>query len=470
MIMEKIYCPNCGHEIAKNTQFCGNCGYNVEKYLKKLGDHPEKEEQTDEIQRPDNVQEPVRRTPKPEPKKPMSQQAKISWFVGLVVVVLLFGGYMFGKSYYSADKQLDRIVAAVTGDGNLAKYVTTDDPSLKVSARNLKPTQRYFKTHKSQLSDFKSNIRSTGRYQNFELKENGKYLLFFPKYKLSITPAYVTLHTNHAGTRFYQGDKKIYTATANKKSYKAGPYFPGTYSFATKGTVAGNKMQNSATRDLVNNDDDIDLKLKTVSFTIKGFPGSEVYLNNKKLGKIDQTGKYRVANQPDSGNMLVHLEYMVNKKPVSSKTVNVGKKLASAQYYGNSSTIVPKFSGVISKTAAQDLFETAFNEAQSQSDDAADSFKDGQNNKDFNELYQMSKGFADDDDLLSFEYEVDVKSVAPGENGTSVVNFNVKFTFEKEDDSRKVQVFSYPGVVSKDGADYVIDSLGANTKISEKEY
>ena len=125
---------------------------------------------------------------------------------------------------------------------------------------------------------------------------------------------------------------------------------------------------------------------------------------------------------------------------------------------------------MISKTDAQTLFENAFSDAQNQSDDAADYFKDGQNNKDFNELYQMSKGFEDDDDLLTFDYEVDVKSVAPGENGTSAVNFEVKFSFDKENGDRKVQVFSYPGVVSKDGDDYVIDKLGANTKVSEKEY
>ena len=82
----------------------------------------------------------------------------------------------------------------------------------------------------------------------------------------------------------------------------------------------------------------------------------------------------------------------------------------------------------------------------------------------------MTESFDDEDGLLSFDYDVTVKSVAPGENGTSDVNFNVKFTFYKDDDSRKVQVFSYPGSVSKDGDEYVINKLGANKKLSEKEY
>lgn len=463
--MEKMFCPHCGNEIEKGTQFCGNCGYNVEEYLKKQADTQSKNDQTNNAQTGEHRQ----RSTQKAPKKPMSQKTKISWIVGVVVVVLLIGGYMFGKNYYSADKQLDRIVTALSSDGDLAKYATTDDPSMKINDKNLQPTQKYFKTHKAQLAKFKSSMRNTGSYQNFELKQDGKYLLLFPKYKLNITPAYVTLHTNHAGVKFYQGNKKLATATSDKKSYKAGPYAPGTYSFKTKGTISGNKMQNSATRDLTKSSDDIQMDLKTVSFTIKGFPGSEVYLNDEKLGKIGNTGKYRVTDKPEKGNMEVHLEYKVNDKAVSSKTVNVVKKLTEAQYYGTPSAITPKFEGVISKSDAQTLFENAFIDAQNQSDDAADSFKDGQNNKDFNELYEMSKAFDDDDDIYTFDYEVDVKSVAPGENGTSAVNFQVKFNFDKEDE-RKVQVFSYPGVVSKDGDDYVINKLGGATKVSEKVY
>src|SRR5699024_11982059 len=80
---------------------------------------------------------------------------------------------------------------------------------MKINDQNLQPTQKYFKTHKAQLAKFKSSMRNTGSYQNFELKQDGKYLLLFPKYKLNITPAYVTLHTNHAGIKFYQGNKKL---------------------------------------------------------------------------------------------------------------------------------------------------------------------------------------------------------------------------------------------------------------------
>lgn len=465
--MNKIFCPNCGHEIEPGTQFCGNCGYNVAEYLEKQGaDQQSVEKQADSRQQ--NT-ESKRQTPK-SPKPPMSLKAKVGWIVGLVVLVLVVGAYMIGKSYYSADKQLERMITAISSDGDLTKYVMTDDPSLKVDTKELQPTQKYFKTHRSQLSALKSGLKSDGSYQDFQIEQDGRYLLLFPKYKLKIDPQYIRLETNHDNVAFYQGKKKIFTSTANKHSYKAGPYFPGTYSFNSRGTVGGHHMKNAKMVDLKGGSaGNLNLRLKTLSFTVKGFPGSIIYLNDKKLGKIDQTGKYRVKDQPASGDMLVYLDYMVKNKTVSSKKVNVQKKLANAQYYSTSSTIAPKFTGVISKSKAQDLFQTAFTEAQDQSDDAADSFRDGQNNKDFKDLYTMSKAFEDRDELYSFDYEVDVKSVAPAENGKSSVNFNVKFDFDKED-GRKVQVFAYPGVVSKDGDEYVIDQLGKNTKVSEKEY
>ena len=112
--MEKMFCPHCGNEIEKGTQFCGNCGYNVEKYLKEQADTQPKNEQTNNAQTGEHQQ----RSNNQAPKKPMSQKTKISWIVGIVVVVLLIGGYMFGKNYYSADKQLDRIVTAISSDGD----------------------------------------------------------------------------------------------------------------------------------------------------------------------------------------------------------------------------------------------------------------------------------------------------------------------------------------------------------------
>ena len=131
--MEKIFCPHCGNEIEKGTQFCGNCGYNVEEYLKKQADTQSKNDQTNNAQTGEHQQ----RSTQKAPKKPMSQKTKISWIVGIVVVVLLIGGYMFGKNYYSADKQLDRIVTAISSDGDLAKYATTDDPSMKINDQDL---------------------------------------------------------------------------------------------------------------------------------------------------------------------------------------------------------------------------------------------------------------------------------------------------------------------------------------------
>ena len=326
--MEKFYCPNCGHEVEKGTQFCGHCGYNIADYLKQS---PEKKgAQNDKTAA---KEQPSHRITEPSTKTPMSKKAKIGWSVGILAVLLLFSGYLFGKNYYSANKQLNRMITAISTNGDLTKYVETDDPSLKVTAKNLKPTQKYFKKHKAQLSQLKSGLTTSGSYHNFQFKQDGRYLLAFPKYKLKIAPAYITLATNHSGTDFYQGKKKLYTSTANKKSFKAGPYFPGSYNFKTQGVISGHHMQNSVTQVLNDQENNgLNLALKTISFTVKGNPGSMIYLNGDNIAKIDQTGKYRVNDQPADGSVLVHLEYPVKANLLDLKPLTCRRNCRRSHY------------------------------------------------------------------------------------------------------------------------------------------
>lgn len=106
------FCPNCGESVPKDADFCPNCG---QRLTAAVG-------------------------PAPTAKKPLSKKQKIGISTGLVLIVLLVGGFMFGRHYYSYPQQLSRLERTFkTQDPEkMAEVITSEDSNYKVSAANLK--------------------------------------------------------------------------------------------------------------------------------------------------------------------------------------------------------------------------------------------------------------------------------------------------------------------------------------------
>ena len=115
---------------------------------------------------------------------------------------------------------------------------------------------------------------------------------------------------------------------------------------------------------------------------------------------------------------------------------------------------------------------------QSNVDDEDESFVDGQNNTGYKQLVKMFDGFQDDDGVRSYDAKVNVNSVTLISDKKFKVNYQVKFTFDNQnnddDDSstKKIQVFKYTGTIVKtndqnDNNGLKIKDLGYAKKVSE---
>nr|PMC27949.1 hypothetical protein CJ225_02985 [Gardnerella vaginalis] len=129
----------------------------------------------------------------------------------------------------------------------------------------------------------------------------------------------------------------------------------------------------------------------------------------------------------------------------------------------------------ISNDNAQSLLSGVF---QNNVDDEDESFVDGQNNTGYKQLVKMFDGFQDDDGVRSYNAKVNVNSVTPISDKKFKVNYQVKFTFDNQnndgDDSstKKIQVFKYTGTIVKTNDQnsnngLKIKDLGHAKKVSE---
>lgn len=322
---EQLICSKCGAEVKEGEIFCRNCGQRLEATAdnkqdgaEDLNDGPSSSENFD-------TQNNYQRSTSEQPPKTFNK--KLGVLIGLIVVVLA-GGYFGLNSYYQPQKQLDRAAAAIGNPSvGLAKYVTTDDPTLQndISDQNLKPTQKYFKKDQQKLAALKTALKQGSVYKNsYSFKKDGNALLFFPRYKVNIKGAYVKLHINRSGVELFQDNKKVAETSKSNSIKEIGPIFPGNYTFKAMKVVSGRKLSNSTTTTIYGGSKNLVLNLKTVSFTLHGDPGSTIYLNNKKAGTLNAEGQMKFNDYPFEGKLKV---YAIDSSKKKSKTVDIGNDL-----------------------------------------------------------------------------------------------------------------------------------------------
>lgn len=321
---EQLTCSNCGAKVEKGETFCRNCGQRLETADSKENGP---ENLNDSVTSPESVaaQNNYQRSTTAPPPKSFNKKLGVS--IGLIIVILL-GGYFVLNSYYQPQKQLNRVVEAM-GNPNegLAKYVTTDDPTLHkdISDRNLKPTQKYFKEDQQKLAALKAALKQGTIYKNsYTFEKSGNAWLFFPRYKLNIKGAYVKLRTNRSNAEIFQNGKKVFETSKSNSAKEIGPLFPGNYTFKVAKVVSGRKLSNSLTTIIYAGSKSITLNLKTVTFTLHGDSGANVYLNNKKVGSLNAAGVMKFNNYPLKSKLRA---YLIDSSKKKSKTINIGDEL-----------------------------------------------------------------------------------------------------------------------------------------------
>ncbi|KRN06333.1 hypothetical protein FD15_GL001535 [Liquorilactobacillus sucicola DSM 21376 = JCM 15457] len=343
---EQLICSECGAKTRQGDAFCQNCGHKLAAVV------GQDEDGTDSA-----VADTRRGYQRTSSQPPKSFNKKLGVLLGLIVLVLL-GVYLGLDSYYQPQRQLDRVVTALGSPSEgLAKYTTTDDPTLQndITDKNLKPTQRYFKENQQQLAALKAAFKRNSTYKNsYSFEKNGNAWLFFPRYKVKIKAAYVKLHVNHADAEVYQNGKKI-AETSQKRSVKRiGPLFPGNYTFKVSKVLSGRRITTSSTTTIFAGSKNISLNIETANFTLHGDPGALVYLNNKKIGTFAGDGQLEVTNYPLKGKLKV---YSINTSKKKSTTVNITNELRNGirDFYLSAGNAENNTDGSATDTASSDV-------------------------------------------------------------------------------------------------------------------
>lgn len=471
--MDKKFCPNCGAQLRPGAKFCPKCGFDLTKTsAAKPASQPAPEQaEPEEESQPEPVpDQPV------QPHKPMSKRQK-AWLIVVAVIVVLLGGfYAWGSNYYSQASQVSRIVSAMKNPkADLSKYVTADDPDLKVTAASLKPLQHYYADRPTQADSLGTSFANAeSNDDSITLQQSGRYWLFFPKYKLFVKTYAPKLVTNHAHAAVTMNGKSVGSLTGSGKHFakKMQPLFPGTYKVKVKSTVAGRKLQASALVNLWSNQT-VKLNIRTANFTVDSVPGATVYINDHRAGKLNGSGQLEFKNYPITDNIKLYVLAKLSGQEVQSKTVsdlsaalpggdNEPIDTSDVHHRGRRYVVIPKWKGLIGKNDAQNLIESAFKDV------SEDAFTNGSHNSDYQQIKQMEDNWNNDYDINGYDIDVSGISIMPAANSESSIVFRVTYTFHQDDSDHKQVMEYHGGLIQKSGNDYKFKTVGKGKVVSDK--
>jgi len=254
----------------------------------------------------------------------------------------------------------------------------------------------------------------------------------------------------------------------NKYGVKLKCLFVGTYHIKVKSNISGRNLSTTSNYDLWSSGT-VDMGIRTENFTVKSTPGAILYLNDQKAGTLNKKGQLTFKDYPVTDKLKIYVKAKVGNNTIKSQEMNYG----DVQYddaNDSHKTIEPKWDGLIAKEDAQEILEDNFK------DPDEDAFVNGAENKSYQELRKMDKGYDEDDDIDSYDMSCSVISVSPAPNKSSNIVYKITFTFEVGDTERK-QVLLYKGASfrssgsdNEDNESQKIKSIGTGKIVSDKKY
>lgn len=431
------FCPNCGHSLSASDTFCPNCGYQLDESQSAPAQPttPAPAATTQTTTTKPSLRERLRGG---KNQSPASKKNRRKWTSIGVVVLLLIIFFAWGFHHYSRQVTLDRSITDIQKGQNMTNDFTSSSPDLKITKSSLLPINRYYSAHAGDLSSLKDQLAASGRSDNgnFSFRTNGRHMLFFPKYQIIVSPVYPTVTTNHTGNKITLDHKQIATATSDNYSKRLSALAPGQYHLQASGKVGKHNLVNSGDYHITSSKS-YDLDLTTISANLNTVPGSDIYLNGKKIGTVDNSGTYRLKDEPWSSDMSVSAHYTSSAGKAVSNSVQLQKN-------DDGNNIDLKYPNLISNSDADDFYSNLFetvqavangndDETDDNGDDMSDFFSEGSSGNFYNQLQKMASGYEDDDDIYGTDMTTSIAAIKPGPNGTSVVTFDVEYDFELED-------------------------------------
>lgn len=466
---ESRFCQNCGTKVELDEVFCHNCGAKLETDLAGSSNQSAQNSSpnTDNLyQQPQNnnnsntSQQSLNngriRAAKNNFKKSKKNQTR-NLIIGIsvaAVVLIAFIGFLFGNHYYSKSAVLDRAMTSLTSDQNTDSYFESTDDRVTVSDSTMAPLSKHMNKNNDELEELQNQLSTSGSSKdgNFSYVEDGHKWLIFPNYQIKVKPVVPSITTSENSSDVSLNGNKLGQTGDSNTEFSLGRILPGDYNISVSKTLSGKKVVNQQNIFLDSNDN-VNMPLKTIKFTINAGPNADIYINDKKIGTSNDSGEFKVSDREFSSAMYIF-----------GVMHSDGKSIKSDKYHVSESDDVQEISlnypGAVDKDDASDLVNNFTNDLSSAVNDnndfdPSDYFVNGSDSKDakdFINWVKLQEEQINNDKYDTVDIDSTVNSVVPA-GDHSIVTATFKYTFEVPDDNgdshNHIQIFKLTSNMKK---------------------
>lgn len=452
------FCSNCGEAVSVDADFCPNCGHQLKTIVR----------------------------PATKLRKPLSKRQKIGIAAGITAVVLLIGGFMFGRYYYSYPQQLSRFaqIFKTQDSEKIAEVVASEDPNYKVSAAKMKKFVSYYQesNHKADFADFLRDLKNDpGQLEDFSVHRKGTYLGIFPRYQLVIQPVYLTVMTDQPDMQLSLDDKKLATSKGSNYQTTWGPLTPGNYK--VEGKLDSEKSTSTQALIRYHNpdfetDSHIAINLHKISFKVtSNIDGAKVLVNDKEVGTI-QNGQAEIKDVVWHQGMEVQTSFKTGNDQLKSDTYRIAASEFLADDYdadSYASEINLDFDNVQSKTDVQNFLDNLYSDLSgytskysdfgaSEKSELAEYFVNGLSNGDEKDFEKFINDIRTGDKKSRVDAKAKVEAVSMTGKDVYTVQYLIYYDTIFTDDTDDInQVFRYKKATlsyNENESKFQIDNLG----------
>lgn len=418
-------------------------------------------------------------------KKKTTEKHHRGLITTLIIIIALGIFYAWGSFYYQRDRQIDRIIVGLEQPNrNIVSYVQASNPDMEVTNAKLKPLQRYFRENKNAAKTLGRNLRRGKDSDQIQLVEDGRYFLVFPKYRIRVRVYIPQVETNNPKSTLYvNGQNYGRMEGADQNFYQdLGMVFPGRYHLAVNTKVQGRKLKASSVTNIWSNRT-VNMTIKTGTFQIRSVPEGMVYINDRRVKRLDKNGQAVFKNYPLSKDMELYIETKYNGIKICSYKVkdlsssiesefsksddDVSDYANAPSYNGNEEDDVyqdiegdyivnPLWPGLIDKNEAEKILTQSYTKT------VDDAFEKGKDNAEYKALKKTVKEFAKSKAHLKIEAEV--TKILPAGKNYSEVSYQLVYKYRHKGKKYRKTIDYQNAIFHKVGDKQLIQKLG--TKVN----
>ncbi len=304
-------------------------------------------------------------------KAPFTKGKKILITLGLVCLLALVVGYIYGNQYFSREAVAQRYLKVANSNFDKAlEFEVWSDTEKPIKKSEL--TYRNSKETRTVTMDKLTSDAS-------QMKKVGNKFFIFPDWRVAIKPASAKISINTKGLELFINDKRVTKADSDSFSQTISRLYPGTYNFVAKGNISGQKVEVSSEEKLTNHST-INLNVKYLSFKVNSnLTDGDLYVGSRKIGTL-KDGKYNVTKLAVTDTSKIYVQ-----KSFSGKAT-LKSEVQSIENVYDGDTISLDAKGVLDRDTADSLITQAYYKLDSYAsshttpDDLDDIFTSGNHN------------------------------------------------------------------------------------------